>query len=222
MTVRWRGTRDDIPAASPKAISPPDRGQQLAGKSPFGPPQMDPQSLNWEAHRFQHSAQRWSILDALLDECLGREKLSFLSFAELPFDREIGACNSYSEMGRSPGEEQREGSLVCCQALRQTAPCRLQEPTRRQWFTSSERRAVCRELASPCPCPGRAAKPPCLGEGVEQEPGSADIGSTRATAKKEARGSWRCAGDITKSLRSSEGALVSCWHLWSSVRLLHV
>lgn len=100
---------------------------------------MDPWSLNWEAHSFQQSAQRWSILHALLDERLGREKLSFLSFAELPFDREIGACNSYSEMGRSPGEERREGSLVRWQASRQTAPCRLQEPTRRKWFTSSER-----------------------------------------------------------------------------------
>lgn len=149
-------------------------------------------------------------------------EITFYPFAELLFDQEIGAHSSSWEVGRSPGEEQREGpsfprSSVRWQDQRQTAPCCFQEPGSRKWFMSSEHEMVCRQSASYCLCPRTTAKPQCLGEGRGKEPGLVDICSTQATAEKEATGQPCCSLSLPSMVvpEMSASSSVPPKKLWS-------
>lgn len=109
----------------------------------------------------------------LSDECL--QEITGFSFAESLFNEETGAHSNCWEMGRSRGEEQREGpAFPCpsalCQDRRQAAPCCFQEPGRREYSMPSECEMVCRQSASHCLCPWEAAKPRCRGQGTGRSP----------------------------------------------------
>lgn len=114
-----------------------DSSQQ--GKSFFPTPNGSTVSIEKpSAASSLHSQPSW---DALLDQCLGGEKLSFLSFTESQFDRAIGACNSYSEWAGA--QKRSREALSALQALCQPCAASKSRPREMAYVKGAQNRAQC-------------------------------------------------------------------------------
>lgn len=102
----------------PQSDTSTSTGTAASRENPFFPTP-NGSTVSIEKPSAASSLHRQPSWDALLDQCLGGEKLSFLSFTESQFDRAIGACNSYSEWAGA--QKRSREALSALQALCQ--PC---------------------------------------------------------------------------------------------------